>query len=304
LTVGLSALNFVSFMFYKYSIENIAVEHAKLNYLLKKSNNDYKIPDYIVISEKPLFNENLIEIEKIQNDYVYIKYSYIEEKLKIFSKVLFLWDFVIVFSLIFVMYFTIIKYLKKEKLIKDYLEIILLTISHKLGNFLSVQKVNLEIIKEKCSINAVKRLEFAFNLIEKDFKLTLSLLKNIENFEIREEKVNVKKTIEEILKYFDLKNIKLTLKLKDTNLKINKNDFENILYILIENAVKYSKDKIYIKVCKNNKNLIIAIKNDIGYIKIGSGIGLELAKFLAKKNGWEFYTKSNKNFLTVLKIDL
>ena len=185
---------------------------------------------------------------------------------------------------------------------KDYLEIVLLVISHKLGNFLSIQKINLEIIKEKCNLNAVNRLNYAFDFIERDFKLTLNILKNIENIDFQGDKVNVKDLIEDILRNFDLKYVKL--KLKNISIKTNKNDLENLLYILIENSIKYSKNKIYIRMCLNERKLLIAIKNDIGHVITGRGLGLELAKFLAKKNNWKLYTKSKKEFLAILKIYL
>ncbi len=307
LTFGLSMINVVSFLFYKLSLQQNIQEKAQLVYLLSKSNKGYKIPKYFLITDKLTFNNKyeLVYFNQLDNKYVFLSRSYLNKKLINFAQLLILWDFVLIVSLMSILYFTIGRYLKKEMEVKKYLETVLLAVSHKLGNFLSIQKVNLEIIENKCNIPALKRLMSAFDVIEKDFKFTTDILKKINAYKEDKVEVRIDKIIEEIINNFStiLKTKILILRLKPSVLRTNYDDLKNLLYILIENAVLHSDKKIYIKMCGDKKFIYIFIKNDINTdFKGGSGIGLEIAKFLADRNNIKLITRAKNNFLVVLKI--
>ena len=94
----------------------------------------------------------------------------------------------------------------------------------------------------------------------------------------------------------------------DKKIKINLADFEQILSVLMDNAVKYSDQKIVVELDEHN----LRISNDGARIptdKIthifdrfyqvdktsdGVGLGLSIAKSLADKNHWKLEAKSNK----------
>ncbi|MDQ7055809.1 MAG: hypothetical protein Q9M89_04730 [Persephonella sp.] len=204
------------------------------------------------------------------------------------------------------MYFTIIKYIKNEEYIRKYLEILILTITHKLGNFLSVQKINIDLIKSKCRIKAVHRLENAYSLIEKDFKFTIKTLKNLGETEKSLTTVNLKDMIEDVLHHFveNLHNKEIKLKLQNVYIKADPNDLENILFSVIENAVKFSENRIYIKMCKKDSKIYIYIKNDVGEMSRGAGVGIQIAQFLLSQYGGQIRTHAGRDYLTVLIIPL
>ena len=125
------------------------------------------------------------------------------------------------------------------------------------------------------------------------------------------EEVDLKAVVNRILDGFEprLKNKKMIRKINlDKKIKINLADFEQILSVLMDNAVKYSDQKIVVELDEHN----LRISNDGARIptdKIthifdrfyqvdktsdGVGLGLSIAKSLADKNHWKLEAKSNK----------
>lgn len=98
-------------------------------------------------------------------------------------------------------------------------------------------------------------------------------------------------------------------------LKLNTADFIQILSILLDNATKYSKNLVRVKI--NGREL--AVENDgkkistkeLPYIfdrfyqadksAEGVGLGLSIAKSLAERNGWSLQAESNKT--TIMKLN-
>ena len=232
--------------------------------------------------------------------------SYKDKKLKEFAFTLLMWEAVLVLTLMVLIYFTIIRYIRKEEYIKRYLEILLLTISHKLGNFLSIQSLNINLIKSKCNLKAVNRLENAYSIIEKDFKFTLKTLKNLRDIEENITTINIKDVIEDVVHNFqeNLKDKNVRLDIFDVYIKADPNDIENIFFAIIENTAKFSEKKVFIKMCLKEKNLYIFIKNDVGEIEKGAGIGLEIAEFLISNYNGEIKTHIGRDFLTMIRLPL
>ena len=232
--------------------------------------------------------------------------SYKDKKLKEFAFTLLMWEAVLILVLMVLIYFTIIRYIRKEDYIRRYLEILLLTITHKLGNFLSIQRLNIDIIKSKCRLKAVNRLENAYSIIEKDFKFTIKTLKNLGEAEKNITTVNIKDVIENVVHHFqeNLKDKSVRLDIFDAYVKMDPNDIENIFFAVIENAAKFSENKVFIKMCSKDKNLYVFIKNDVGMVEKGAGIGLEIAEFLISHYGGEIKTHIGRDFLTMIRLSL
>ncbi|WP_456393606.1 sensor histidine kinase [Persephonella sp.] len=306
LALGLSAINLVAVLFFKYSIEGQIYRESRLYVEVYRYNPSVRLPEYIKLFDRLPDSPSYEIIGMVNGRYVTLDKEYKTRKTKEFATTLLMWDAVLILSTMLLIYFTIIKYIKKEEYLRRYLEILILTITHKLGNFLSVQRINIDLIKSKCRIKAVNRLESAYSLIEKDFKFTIRTLKNLGNAEKNIKTVNLKDLVEDILHHFieNLKDRDVITRLKNIYIKIDPNDIENILFTVIENAVKFSEKRIHIKMCSDGKYVYIFIKNDVGTVNKGAGIGLEIAEFLISQYGGEIKTHIGRDFLTVLKIPL
>ncbi len=127
----------------------------------------------------------------------------------------------------------------------------------------------------------------------------------------------VKNLINSFESRIQAKQINFNFKNRTKNAKItlNKTDFEQILSILMDNAIKYCRKTIKITL-ENDK---ISVKNDgatltpedtkriferfyqVDKSSAGTGLGLAIAKSIASKNNWELEAKSDKLTTFTLK---
>ena len=222
-------------------------------------------------------------------------------KVKDLAICLFLWEAALVLSLSLIFYKLLWLHLKEREENRQFLEMLLLTLSHKLGNFLAAQRVNIEILKQTQNLKAVQRLEKGYEFMEKEAKHTLQIIKNFKGHLRQRQKIDLTALIREIVSGFkeELEGKFLDISLSPVQIYGVKTEIEMIFYILIENAVKYADKEIFMHlIFKDNKPLFI-IKNDINpYISKGSGIGLKLAERLAKANKIKLtFKKENGYFI-------
>ena len=241
-------------------------------------------------------------MDKIDDKLIAVDDTALSEKIRKFAFTLFIWETAVILTLMLIFYKTIIKYIKKEENIKSFLELMLLTTTHKLGNFLSIYRVNVEILKDRCKTRALERLENAYSIMEKDFSIATKTLKKLSIRKKEPKDINIKNRLVEILSLFGqiLKDKKVILSLSDLTVRIDDEDLENILFTVIENVVKYSRSKIHVKMCSDKENVYIFLRNDFKDISKGSGVGLKLVEFIVNQYGGELITRAKKDFLTVI----
>lgn len=137
--------------------------------------------------------------------------------------------------------------------------------------------------------------------------------------EHKTESVDVAKNLNDVLESYTPRLKKRTLVKKillTRNFEINREDFVQVINILLDNAVKYSDKKIILEAHDN----IILISND--GIKIdaadlphvferfyqadktaeGVGLGLSIAKSIADNNGWKLSAESSNMTTFILQI--
>ncbi|WP_456402012.1 hypothetical protein [Persephonella sp.] len=304
LAVGFSVINGISILFFKNNLEYQLYKEAHLYKTILVENPDIKLPYYFKISNH--YDPETEEIITfIGSSYFILDKNYKLSKIKTFSFNLFIWESVLIITLLFIMYITIIRHIQEKEENRKLLEVFLLTITHKLGNFLSSQKLNIELIKNKCKIKPVERLELAYSYIETDFKNSLNMLKKISEHQKKLRIINIKDILSDSINLYtqNLKEKKVILRLKDFYIKIDPVDAENVFHTIIENSIKYSKSFIHIKVCVKKKVCYVFIRNDIESIQKGSGIGLKIAEFLLNRYRGELMVRPKKDtFLTVIKL--
>jgi hypothetical protein len=301
LALGLSILNAVSVTLLKQEIENRIVKEAELYSLL--CGDKCNLPDYVVVSKGAIISDELKPVLKREGKIFWVNTGYIKNRLKEVALTIFLWEVVLLLSLSIVTAKFINRYLKQEKETRDYLKVILLVFTHKLGNFLSLQRVNLELLKNSCGASKpLKRMEEGYALIEKNFFQLLSAVKELGSTE-KVEPLNLKEIIEQLLKHFShvLNDKKVHLSLKDIYFPMKKSDAENLFFFLLDNAIKYSSSKVWIKLGKRKGRFYCILCNDVSpNSSKGSGVGLELVKFICRRYGIELKIRRKKDFCVFL----
>jgi len=236
-------------------------------------------------------------ILELQDKRAFIKRDFIEDKFQEYVKNVLLWEFLLVLSLMLILYKVIERITKQERDYKELLELILLTLSHKFGNFLAVHRGNIEILKLRNDERALQRLEKSCTFMQEDLNKVIETINRFKEASFEKEKINLKELIEKFLSLIETEK-RILITAKDINVYANRQNLENIVFPLLENALRYSKERIHIKVCKN----YLAIRNDIYETERGSGIGLKIAQALAKKEGFKIkYRAKEDSFILILK---
>jgi signal transduction histidine kinase len=298
--MGISILNVIAISFYKDFLIQTFHRNAERELKIAQYERDYPLSDYLKISEKPLLNKDLELVSQIlDGKFVYLDWHIVYKMVKNFGINLFIWEMVLILSLSFLFYKLLWVHLKEREENRAFLEILLLSLSHKLGNFLASQRLNIEILKQTPSPTALARLENTYSFVEMEFKHTLNIIKNFKTGSQKKEKIDLKPIIKANLAQFKepLKDKQLRLDLTDTSVKGERVNVEMIFYLLIENAIKYAQRDIFIQLKKEDNFILCLIKNDINpKVPKGSGIGLSLVHQLAQKYGIKLSHKEEDNF--------
>jgi hypothetical protein len=296
LFIGFAVINFVSLKFLKNILEENLNNDIKLLEKLAEEEKLEETHPFIKFSKVPINNDKYEVVRTTENGYLILEKDYIKNQLKEFFLSIITWELILIVVLSFIVYKIISFSIKKEEDIKETLEVFVLAFTHKLKNFLGIQKVNIEILKMHCQNKALIRLEKAYILMEKDFEILIQTLKALREFKEHIEEINIKSITEEVIK--ELEKVypekSIFIKLDDFKVKADRKDIKNILFVILENSFKYSKKNIFVVGKRENEenkkeqfDYILEVKNDIDFQEKGSGVGLEIAKFLARKYGWE-----------------
>ncbi len=227
----------------------------------------------------------------------YEEESYINERFKKYSKTILIWEvlFILVLSYLFYKILNIVS--KKEKEQEEFLRFLFFVLSHKIGNFLSTLNTNLEILRLKQESRVIDRLQTSCNILSEEITKTIETVKKLPAFRKNLKEINLKEILMKTIPNFETRK-KIILSLKDSFINANEETVETILFLIIDNAFKYSKSKIHIKIFKK----CLALRNDFAELGKGSGVGLQIVDYLAKKSGYTVkYRAKGEHFLLTLK---
>ncbi len=310
LVIGFSILNVVSFLEFKRLIDMYSYQKvytAYLNYIttgiketdgvkiLEKPNNDYIVysfPSEGFGTETVYVGIDKKEIESLTNHYM---------------TVIIIWEAVLIFMIITGTFAIVTILLREIEEHRKFMDLVLMSISHKFGNFIAIQKVNLGILDKNYDRRAVDRLMIANRKLERDIKTIIHLLERKAEDRIQTEKVDLSKIFKKMVKEFaeEMKRKKVVLSLRSVIIEVNPIDFEDLAYNLLSNAVKHSKSKIHIKICKGKNNVLIAVRNDrVEKEKEGMGLGMEIMKSIVARYNGKVRVKIKRNFTVFIILPL
>jgi len=281
ITVGFFVLNVVLFFELKGMVEESAYYKAYAHYLLYSMNPDHRGDQNFIISKqapKSLAFAFKDPRDQFGNVYVVVREEYLAQRIKQSAKKMVILQFLLIFSLLVLYQLVLEKLWAKVEESREFSKALVQSIAHKLGNFLSVQKTNLSLLRKGFSAEPLRRLQKSVERLERDLSLTLRLSQ--EETEPVRVWTNLREAIEDILNFFEeeLKEKRLILGCKrDVYVLIDQRELEDILYNLLSNAVKYSKSFIHIRTTLGKGKLFLSIRNDfVGDGVKGTGLGLRL----------------------------
>ena len=285
--IELSAVNLYTISLLKKEAEYNLFKEIKTAILLKK--NGFNPPNYILVSSRPISNPNYIFKAYLDDNFIYVRKGYLWSKLKKIVLSLLMWEFITVISVLLLAYTVVKRFYLREKSREEFLNLLLLSVTHKLGNFLSVQQVNLEILKDCGNKRAIERLASQTNRLKKDFERIMFFMEKLKKGdESKKVKVNVKPVIlENVKEWVEVygEPDRLILSVKDTYINTNPDYFGNIVSIVVENAIKYARSFVHIKNFAGRNKICVIVRNDIGEVSEGRGVGTQIAKYMIERVG-------------------
>ncbi len=294
IVVWMIAVNAIIFTFFSYEEIQRLDGESRFYLYLKQHKPDFRAPEFLIITREPVSMPGFKLFKKSGGYYVYFKRSYMYGRLKRFFAAIVAWEISLAAILMLMIHAVLKHFLNKEKSHREFLGFLLGAISHKMGNFLAVQKINLELIESE-NEKPVQRLREAYEFMEKDFKSILNMIRNAEVEDIK--KINVREAIEGVLNTLSerIGSRKLDVDVEEFTVRSRDNDFVNLVHEVLENALKYSESYIRIRTFRKGRLSGMVVENDIKHAPGGSGFGMELIKYLAKRNGWHISVKTDEN---------
>jgi len=217
------------------------------------------------------------------------------QALKDFLLPVVLWELVLIIGVSYVFAKLVWIYLREKEQKKELLQMLVLAISHKVGNFLSIQRINLEMLKNKDK-ELVSRLIQSCEQTSRDLEKIIALITSfLQQAQAQASETNLKQLIPKILAKLQ-KQLKppsqVTLNLASVCLNVPPQILEIILFNLLENSFYYAKTYLQIQQDQN----VLKITNDLGpRPSQGHGLGLLIAQKLGEMYDLELKTKAERD---------
>ncbi|GAB6183661.1 ATP-binding protein [Thermodesulfovibrio hydrogeniphilus] len=225
---------------------------------------------------------------------------YKEEYFKKFSQTVLIWESLFLLILMYIFYLVIKLLVRREHEYENFLKLITLILSHKIGNYLALVKTNLEILRYKPEDRIIERLKMHSNILNDEIKRLIDAVKRIPMLPKEKDFINLKDFFHEICLNFETeKKVKITG--KELTIKCNREILSHIFFLLLDNSIKYAKNIIHVKIFNNS----VVIRNDFAETSHGAGVGLQIVDYLCKINGFKLITRVKGDyFISVVVFNL
>jgi len=289
LSIGFSVINFISVSSYRSQLYQKVKSEADLYQVLLLYDLDIQLPRYFkLFKELPTDYQTWEILGKVKEHFLVLNKKEVNREILRYALFLFAWELPVLLLTIFVVYKATSLYLKRERESKEFVKLFFLLFTHKLGNFLSLDRLSIELLLQKYGNDrSLLRLKRSYELLEDDFKKSLNYMKAFEENE-EPEVVDVSTVLKELIykyhAYYPLRRVEVLL--QPLKVKARRGDIENLFQLLIENAFKYSSSFVKVEARKSGKGYLVSITNDLGSAPSGSSIGLKMAQFLAERLNW------------------
>ncbi|EDP74482.1 HAMP domain-containing histidine kinase [Hydrogenivirga sp. 128-5-R1-1] len=294
--LSLSAINVIGILFLKKTIRQFIYDNAYCYISIPRH-----MPDYVQVSNELIIDaKSKTLITKFGDRYIYINETALNERIYKTVMPVLIWEALLIFVTMYAFQILVLKNVNAERERRELTEVMLLAITHKLGNFLASVRLNLSILASKYKDPPIERLLRSTEDISYSYQKTVNTLNLLNYASLSKEKIDIKSLIQDAIltKYTD--KVILTLG-RVGHIHSNKQYLEILLSNLVENAIKYSEKFVHIKVCYHKGKTYIFIRNDISDVEGGSGLGLRISKYIAQRLGIKMRLRVKRTFLVVLE---
>ncbi|WP_457600995.1 sensor histidine kinase [Hydrogenivirga sp.] len=296
--LSFSVINTISVLYIRNITEESLIKEAYLYSKLLLYNRSESYPSYLLISEKPVLKEGYTILAYTGRHYILVDNSYIEDKLISFIAPLILWEAGSIIILLLIFYYTIYRYIKRERDSKELLNIMLLALTHRLGNFLAVHKLNIELMNQDTVKNRLKK---SVDILENTYNSTIEAIEELQTGQEESPKaIDLPQMLLEITVLYGnttRKDIRLQVN-SSVRIKANPTYMYMLLDTLVDNAIKHSDKRVYIRLLRYKGKSMLVVRNDIkhGDSESGSGLGLRIAKYICEKLNFGMKIRTRRVF--------
>ncbi len=282
LVAGFGLINLVVFLELKRLSEESIYRLAYQHFLTYLQNPQHRGDQDFGINPPTVGGYRIYVFEAPENPLksvrVGVREEFLKERRDSLMKRLLVVEFFLIFMLVFLYQRVVEGYFSRLKGKEEWIKSLMLSLTHRLGNFIATQKVLLAILKKSYPQDQrISKLEKSLQKVQRELSIFISPIR--EGREGKKERLELEELIRETLGFFEeeLKDKRLLLRTSKLFLHMNKEDLEDVLYNLISNAIKHSRELVHIKVCA--KSGLLVIRNDLGgEVKHGMGLGVELTR--------------------------
>lgn len=293
--VALMMINFISvFNLKENHIQGISKD-IETYLLLKAANVSAPLPKYLEMRDYFQSYKDYTLFSTHKPHYFYLKNSYLEGKLMAHVRLLLMWDCIIILVVLMLYYLTARRMLMRHESLEKAKEITLFTLNHKLKNYLAGQRINFEILKE-LEVKSADRLIASNEKMTKDLDRIFQFIQKYNEVPSKGN-LQIQSLVKEIL--IDLSSAyphkRHHVSGDDLVTSAFQSDLYFVLFLLLENAYKYSKSYINVKTIQTDRSGLVIIRNNINsHMESGLGVGLDIVDYLVKKNRFILSVKKAK----------
>jgi len=210
-----------------------------------------------------------------------------DQALRDFLYNLLLWELILVIAVSYLFYELLRQYRAYKESTRDFQEILLQSVSHKMGNFLAAQRVDVQLLSETGSQAALERIQRGYQSIEKDFRQITKIIKDFTVETSGSEACDLSSLAAEVLEEFqDGLRGDCRFRLQPSPVQGARQELQTLVYLLVENAVKYSERRIRLRTGRVRGRGYLMVVNDLrAKPPTGTGLGLHIAGKICARNG-------------------
>ena len=226
------------------------------------------------------------------------------DELSFFLTQLFLWELVLVLVVSYVFFQLLRRYKRHKEEAADFQSLLLQAVSHKLGNFLAAQRVDLELVRNSGSQSALARLEKGSSFLERDFRHIIRVIRDYRFEETEGEDLDLAAIARGALDQLHPEmDGKMRLRLRPAPLRGARQEVETAVFLLLENAARYSGSRVYLRSGQVEETSYLFIHNDVAATAAkGTGVGLSIVERLVGRNDLRLLTRTKRGKFSILLI--